>query len=154
MSARWRAMRRIGRGSTRGRQSGQAMLEFAGAVTVLLLLVVGVVEFAPALVRSAQLAQAVRDGATYGRMSPGDTAGIRDRVKRSATAMTLADANITITCRTGLAANGAVKTCSTAVPGDSIQVTAQFNYALITSRFSTMLAAPIELIRLATSEIY
>ena len=149
-----RAARRLAGDAPRARQSGQAMLEFAGAVTVLLLLVVGVIELAPALVRSAQLTQAVRDGVTYGRWDPGDTAGIRSRVKQSATTMTIADANVTITCRQGLLATGTVITCSSAQPGDSVEVRAQFNYQLVTSRFSSMLAAPIEISRSATSEIY
>ena len=149
-----RAARRLVGATPRAHQSGQAMLEFAGAVTVLLLLVVGVIEFAPGLVRSAQLTQAVRDGVTYGRWNPGDTAGIRSRVKQSSTTMTIADADITITCRQGLLASGTQITCSSAQPGDSIQVTAQFNYQLATSRFSSMLAAPIEIVRSATSEIY
>src|SRR3712207_8855972 len=40
-----RAARRLIGAVPRAQQSGQAMLEFAGAVTVLLLLVVGVIEF-------------------------------------------------------------------------------------------------------------
>ena len=154
MSGLLRAVRRLTGTVSRAHQPGQAMLEFAGATMVLLMLVVGVVEFAPVLVRSAQLTQAVRDGVTYGRMSPGDAAGIRSRVKQSVTVMTITDANITITCRSGILATGTVITCASAKPGDSIQVTAQFNYELLTTLFRTMLAAPLELVRSATSEIY
>ena len=137
-----------------GRESGQAVLEFAGGLVVLLLLVVGIIDFAPALVRSAQLSQAVRDGVTYARTDPGNTAEIRARVRRSATAMDVPAAQITVTCRNGLAATASSIACTAAQPGHSVQVTAQFNYRPSTVLFGQLLDAPLELTRSATSEIY
>jgi Flp pilus assembly protein TadG len=146
----------------RSEQPGQVIVELALGLTVLLLLTVGIVEFAPAVVRAAQLTQAVRDGVAVGRTAPNDTFAIRKRVANSApsiygtmtdaqiTAMT--DAQIAVTCSTGLA--GATKACSSAIGGDSISVTAVYNYQTITGLFSVILAAPIEITRSATSEIF
>jgi Flp pilus assembly protein TadG len=142
-------------------QPGQATLEVAGAMTFLLLLVIGIVDFSPAIVRAAQLTQATRDGAAYARTAPTNAFEIRKRVVKSAPAIygsmtdiqiaAMTDTTIAVTCSTGLA--GATKPCSAAVGGDSITVTANFNYQLITGLFATLLAAPIEITRSATSEI-
>lgn len=130
------------------------MIEFAGALVVLMLLVVGIFDFAPALVRSAQLSQAVRDGVTYARTAPSDTAEIRARVRRSATVMDIPSGTITVTCRNGLAETADVIACSTALPGHSVEVQARFDYQPLTLQFSQLTNAPIELVRRATSEIY
>ncbi len=135
-------------------EAGQAILEFAGALLVLMLLVVGIFDFAPALVRSAQLTQAVRDGVTYARTAPNDEANIKARVRRSATVMDIPADTITVTCRNGLAETDGVIPCSSARPGHSVEVQAQFNYQPLTLQFSQLTNAPIELIRRATSEIY
>jgi Flp pilus assembly protein TadG len=133
---------------------GQAIVEFAGAMTVLLLLALGIMTFAPAVVRAAQLTQAVRDGVAYGRMAPNDAAGIRDRVRRSAPSMGVPDSAITITCRQGLDWNTPVVSCASAVPGNSIRVEATFVFQMINSPLATRLNAPLEITRSAVSEIY
>jgi len=150
------------RAAGRGTHRGQATVEAAGAVMVLLLLVIGIVDFAPAVVRAAQLTQAVRDGAAFARTAPNDTFGIRKRVVLSAPSIygTMTDAQIAamtndqigVTCVTGL--NGAGKACSAAVAGDSVTITATFNYQTITGLFGALLSAPIRITRSATSEIY
>ena len=148
--------------STSATQRGQAVVEAAGAMTFLLLLVIGIMDFAPAIIWSAQLTQAARDGATYARTDPTNTFEIRKRVVQAAPRVydTMTDAQITaltnadisVVCSTGL--NGATIACSSAVGGDSVTVTASRNYQTVTGLFSAILAAPIELNRSATSEIY
>lgn len=143
-------------------QRGQAVIEMAGAITFLLLLIIGIVDFSPAVVRSAQLTQAAREGAAYGRTAPANTFEVRKRVVNAAPAVygsmtdaqisAMTDAQIAVTCSTGL--NGATKACSATVGGDSVTVTANFNYQVTTGLFATLLAAPLELSRSATSEIF
>ena len=138
------------------------VVEIAIAITVILLLVVGLVEFTPVVVRTAQLTQAVRDGVAYGRSAPSDTFGIRKRVVQAVPVIygSMTDAQITamtasqiaITCASGL--NGASKSCAAASIGDTVTVTASITYQLITPMFSSLLDAPIEVSRFATSEIY
>jgi Flp pilus assembly protein TadG len=141
---------------------GQAVVEAAGAMTVLLLLVIGLVDFAPAVVRTAQLTQAVRDGAAYARTTPTSTFEIRRRVVGSAPAVygsptdaeiaAMTDAQVAVTCATGL--DGAAKACSAAGVGDSVTVSATFSYRTVTGLFSALLNAPLEISRSATSEIF
>jgi Flp pilus assembly protein TadG len=143
-------------------QRGQAVVETAGAMTFMLLLVIGIIDFTPAITWSVQLTQAARDGAAYARTDPTNTFEIRKRVVNSAprvfgtltdtqiAAMTSTD--ISVTCATGLA--GATKACSSAVGGDSITVTAGKNYQTVTGLFAALLAAPLEISRSATSEIF
>jgi Flp pilus assembly protein TadG len=142
-------------------QSGQAVVEMAGALTFLLLLVIGIVDFAPAVVRGAQLTQAVRDGAAYGRTAAASTFEVRRRVVNAAPSLygsltdaqvaAMTDAQIAVTCAAGLA--GAAKACASAVVGDSITVTATYDYQTITGLFSALLDAPVEITRSATTEI-
>jgi Flp pilus assembly protein TadG len=65
-------------------QRGQAIVETAGAMTALMLLVIGIVDFSPIVVKTAQLTQAVREGASYARTTPQDTTEIRKRVVKAA----------------------------------------------------------------------
>jgi Flp pilus assembly protein TadG len=142
-------------------EPGQAVIEVAAAITVILLLVVGIIEFSPAVVRAAQLTQAAREGAAYARVAPTDTFGIRKRVVQAVpsiygsltdpqiTAMTNSD--IAVTCASGL--NGASKSCSSATIGDTVTVTVTRNFSVLTPMFSTLLDAPLEISRNATAEI-
>ena len=155
-------MRVFARFSIARKQRGQAVVETAGAMTFMLLLVIGIVDFTPAITWSVQLTQAARDGAAYARTDPTNTFQIRKRVVNSAPRVfgTLTDAQITamtnaeisVTCATGL--SGAAKACSSAVGGDSITVTAGKNYQTVTGLFARLLAAPLEISRSATSEIF
>jgi len=136
-------------------------VELAIILTVLLLLILGVVEFAPAVVRTAQLTQAAREGASYGALSPTDALGIRKRVVQSVPVIygsmtdtqinALTDTQIEIRCVSGL--NGASKSCASAGVGDTVTVIPKFTYQVITPLFSSLLDAPLELRGSATSQI-
>src|SRR4051794_12306447 len=133
----------------------------AGAITFLLLLVIGIVDFTPAVVRGAQLTQAVRDGAAFARTATNSTTEIRKRVVNSAPSIygaltdlqvaAITNTQIAVTCTTGL--SGATIACSSAGVGDSVTVTANFNYQPVTGLFAALLDAPVEITRSATTEI-
>ena len=156
-----RRLRRWGLRCCRRAARGQAVVEMAGAMTFLLLLAVGIVDFAPAIVRGAQLTQAVRDGAAYGRSSATSTFEVRKRVVNAAPSVygtlsdaqiaALTDAKILVACASGL--SGTSKSCASAVIGDTVTVTATYNYQTITGLFSALLDAPIEITRSSTNEI-
>ena len=165
MTARWlrhQVSRLAGALSRSATQRGQAVVEAAGAMTFVLLLLIGIIDFSPAVVWAVQLTHAAREGAAYARTSPTNTFEIRKRVVQSAprvfgtmtdtqiAALTATD--ISVVCSTGL--NGATKACSSAVGGDSVTITAARNYQTVTNLFATLLAAPLEISRSATSEIY
>ncbi len=97
---------------------GQALLEFALILPLLLLLLLGIAEFAMAVLAYNTLADAVRQGARYGITHPADTAAI-EAVARDATDWLDQDA-LTFT----------IVLNSTA---DMLSVTADYDLHLITS---------------------
>lgn len=62
------------------RKNGQGLVEFALILPLLLLLVLGVINFAYFFTVHASLVNAAREGARYGMVHPADTAGICSRV--------------------------------------------------------------------------
>ena len=80
------------------RAHGQAMVEFALVIPVMLLLVFGVVEFGRAYYTYSALTNAARKGARYGSLHPTDTAGIQNRAIQTATGVSLTAGEITVVC--------------------------------------------------------
>lgn len=135
-------------------QSGQVMIELALGLTVMLLVLLGILDFAPAVLRGAELNQAVREGVAYGRGAPHDAAGIRARVRLTVPRLELADADVTITCASGLVGTAATP-CTSAPIGGSVTVVATFTYRPLSRIIVDAVGAPaIVLTRSATSEIY
>ncbi len=136
-------------------KSGQAILELAAATTFILFCVLGIMDLGPALVRTAQLHAAVREGVAYGRTAPSDSTNIQDRVKKAVPVVNLTDANITITCYEDLTTT--TKSCSGANGadiGDSIQVSATFTYSPGTALFQALFGSSFAITRSASGEIY
>jgi Flp pilus assembly protein TadG len=143
-------------------QQGQAVVEAAGSLMVFLMLVVGIVDFSPIVVRTAQLTQAVRDGASVARTMPTNVFEVRKRVVLAAPAVfgsmtdaqiaAMTNSQIAVTCTTGL--TGPAKPCASAVVGDAITVSSTYNFQTLTGLFSVLLFAPLEITRSATSEIF
>ncbi len=89
----------------RGRQSAQALTEFALILPVLVLILLGVVDFGRVFYYWTSMANAAREGARYATTHPtaitasckGDPSNIKYRVKQEAgTTMVLADSNIAV----------------------------------------------------------
>lgn len=97
---RWSRIRR----SFRAGQRGQALVEFALVLPLVLLLVVAIADFGIAYQHSVQLTNGVREGARYGSLFPQrvdnaanpDPENIKYRVKREANGFPLIDANIQV----------------------------------------------------------
>jgi Flp pilus assembly protein TadG len=62
-------------------ERGQSLVELSISLVLLLLLLIGLVEFGMAFFQFVQLRDAVQEGALYGSMNPTDTAGITNRVR-------------------------------------------------------------------------
>lgn len=58
-------------------ERGQALLEFAMVIVLLLLLIFGIIDFARVFFGYATMANGVREGARYGIVHPEDEAGIK-----------------------------------------------------------------------------
>jgi Flp pilus assembly protein TadG len=63
-------------GEDRNTQQGQGLLEFALVVSILLLLLFGIIDFARVFFGYATMANGVREGARYAIVHPNDQAGI------------------------------------------------------------------------------
>jgi hypothetical protein len=61
-------------------ESGQALVEFALVVPLLVLIVLGIIDFGRIFYTYEALANAAREGARYCALKPGDTPGTRARV--------------------------------------------------------------------------
>jgi Flp pilus assembly protein TadG len=135
-----------------GGRSGQTFVDFALMMPIITLLVMGAFDFSVAVGRAAQLTSAVQEGASQARQDPTNSTNIKDRVKKEASALNLADADIVITCYSGTTTT--TKTCSTATFGDTVKVQATYNYSPITGRLASISGSPLAIVQSATSEIY
>jgi Flp pilus assembly protein TadG len=96
--------------------SGQAMVEFALCSTVFLMIVFGTIDFGRAIFTQAQLANAVREGARYGKVHPTDLSG----AKSAAVAKAPGGSTVTVTCGSP---------CAT---GATLQVSGTVSFSAIT----------------------
>ena len=58
---------------------GQSLVEFALSLTFMLILLAGAIDFGIGLFEYVAMRDAAQEGALYGSMNPGNTAGIRSR---------------------------------------------------------------------------
>jgi len=88
------------RWSREAHDRGAAAIEFAIVLGLLLLLGLGIVEYAFAIYTKIGVQEAAEDGILYLAQNPTDTTGARDRIKEASTRVTLLDTEIVITCPT------------------------------------------------------
>jgi hypothetical protein len=69
------------------RDNGQDLVEFAIVFPVLMLLILGIIEFSVVIWSYDTIANAAREGARYGIIHPDDTAGIEDVARQRALAL-------------------------------------------------------------------
>jgi hypothetical protein len=67
--------------------AGQDLVEYALILPLLLLLLLGIAEFALVIFSHDTIANAAREGARYGSIHPTDTGGICDRARRLTTGL-------------------------------------------------------------------
>ena len=79
--------------STTGERSGQSLVELAISLMVILMLLLGAVEFSLALFQYVTIRDAAQEGAVYGSFTPGDLAGVRYRVAAAASDVMVIDPN-------------------------------------------------------------
>lgn len=80
-----------------GRDDGQDLLEYALVLPLLLLLLLGIMEFGIVIFAYDSLANAAREGARYGIIHPGDSAGIEAAARASTAGLNPAALQFTIT---------------------------------------------------------
>src|SRR5688572_27176844 len=111
-----------GTGTRDGTQarSGQAIVEFALASLVFLMIVFGTIDFGRAIFMSAELHNAAREGARYGKINPSQTSQIQNVAVDKAPGTGLTTGGVTVSC------TGACKT------GDTLTVTTQVQFRAVT----------------------
>lgn len=107
------------RGSVR---PGQAIVEFAFASIIFLMIVFGTIDFGRAIFMSAELHNAAREGARYGKINPSQTAQIRTVTVDKAVGTGLTTSGVGVSC-TGV--------CKT---GDTLTVTTQLQFQAVTQQ--------------------
>lgn len=113
----------------KGRRRGQAMLEFALAIPVFLLLVFGIIEFGRMFLMYTSVFASAREGARYGAAveTACDQPGLEASARR--VGFFAGDETISTQYDDGY---GNLKECSATVLGDRVNVTAMINYSSIT----------------------
>ncbi len=115
---------------------GQSLVELAISLTVILLLLLGAVDFGIALYQYVAIRDAAAEGAIYGSFQPTQVDGMKFRAIESAsdvTPLTASDVNVVIN---GLNCQGSVDSSS---PPYSVTVAITFDHALIFPMVSTMI---------------
>jgi len=106
---------------------GQSLVEFALALPLLVLLLMGLLDFGRAYFIIVMLNDAAAEGAIYAGSNPSDVNGIRNRVVESA-----ADVLIQITPQDVTVVHSGI------APGASITVTATFEFTFLTPFISNL----------------
>lgn len=117
------------RDSSRRRQRGQAVIETALIMPILLLAVMGLVDFGRVYFSRAQLENGVSEGARYAALDRTDSA-VKAKTKAYAGTLALADSDITVQCYSG--STNTVKDCAAAVAGDTVGVRVTIAFQPIT----------------------
>ena len=117
-----RLPRRRRRDGNRAVHSGQAIVEFAFASIIFLIIVFGTIDFGRAIFVGGRTAQRCREGARYGKIQPAERAGIRTRAIDKAAGTGLTTGNVGVSC------TGACKS------GDTLTVTTQVQFKAITQQ--------------------
>lgn len=109
--------------ATRKVERGQSLVELAVSLIVIMLLLVGMVEFGIAFFQFVQLRDAAQEGVLYGVLNPDDDNGIVNRVRASSSAPIdlQNDPNLTIT----------PALIGSACEGNSIQVIITYPHQII-----------------------
>lgn len=113
-----------------GNQRGQALVEFALMTPVLLILIAGIVEAGRAFATFIQIANAAREGARVGSVTPSNTSSIQSAALRELPSWIAAEpTTVSVSC--AAAGASSFDNCVTVYPpasGDQLKVTVSYNY--------------------------
>jgi Flp pilus assembly protein TadG len=103
-------------------ERGQSLVELAISLTIIMMLLVGAVDFSIAFFTFAALEDAAQEGALYGSINPTDTTGIVTRVRSASTnPVDLSDS---------AAVDVQVSVTGSACEGNPIQVDVSYDYPI------------------------
>jgi len=117
------------------RQRGQSLTEFALILPVLLVILIGIIDFGRAVYAYHVVANCAREGARFGAVSPGNTGGITARVLDTAVGLNAGDLTV------GISSPAA----------DTIQVDVSYAFHLITPLISNIIGGGTLVLHSASS---
>ena len=111
--------RKLTKQTRRQRRKGQALVEFALFLPILILLLAGAADIGRQMSKIGVVCNAVRQGARYASTNPTDLGTIKTRVEEDAAgaAVTIADGDITVTC--GMTSLSPGTTCTSGTAGNT-----------------------------------
>jgi Flp pilus assembly protein TadG len=113
--------------TSRKSERGQSLVELAISLIILLMLLLGAVEFSLALFQFVTIRDAAQEGALFGSINPTNAAGMRARaIDAASDVVPLTDANVTVSWNPGSQCEG----LTGGVP-HSVTVTINFNHNII-----------------------
>jgi Flp pilus assembly protein TadG len=134
--------------TSRARGRGQALVEFALIVPVLLFLLVVAIDFGRLFYLNVSINNGAREGAAYGARNPNDTTGITTRVRQELS-LPAGDTSIAVT-----------KTCSpdcftnpVVTPPHTIRVTAGTSFSFLTPFINGFFGGPLPMSAAAVAVI-
>ena len=131
---------RIQKYANRQKQSGQSLVEFAISMIIILLLLLGTIDFGVALFKWVTMRDAAQEGAVYGSVNPTDQTGIRNRAIAAASdILTLAPGDITINFSCN-ACEGSTGTAPNKKP-NTIQVSITHSHPVSTPLIGTLIGS-------------
>lgn len=104
-------------------ERGQSAVELAFAFPVLLLILMGILDFGRAFYTYVSITNAAREGARYGAAYPADSAGLISQVNRELGCTNCVLPNVVCSPHA----------CNQAQSGDEITVTVNFDFHLLTT---------------------
>jgi uncharacterized membrane protein len=116
-------------------EKGAALIEFALVLPVLLMLLMGVIDFGRLAFTQINLNEAVQEGSIYASTHPGDPSGSILRVLGSVDSPAIAAGKVTVSCDDGVIKVSVAHPVTTITPlllPDTVTLTA----VVITDRFS------------------
>ena len=105
---------------------GQSLVEFAAIATILVMLIMGILEFGRAFYYYSAIVNAAQEGARYG-----STTGVNTSAKRTAIINTTMQSAIAVGPGT-LTATVSCPNCATATTGDQFTVTVNYTFTAVT----------------------
>jgi Flp pilus assembly protein TadG len=124
-------------------ERGQAVVEFALIVPILLLIVMGILDFGRVFYTYEALANAAREGARFCALHPGDANGTKARVAGELGGRVTPD----------LAATSC-PSASTVAAGDPVSVSASATVDLITPLMGSLVGDPVTITASATMSVW
>lgn len=129
-------------GGFRRAARGQATVETALGLTVLLMLILGFIDLGRAFFMNTELTQAVNEGARYATFNSNVTS-IQNKTIAAAPTLGLTTSNITVTCYSG--STTTVKPTCSVTQGDTVKVTATTTYTPVSFGIARLIGASLSL---------